>query len=64
MEDRKNMNIEKVSMSAYKVLGFIETLDLKADEKIAVLDTASATVRATLQAETMRVMLANIIQGK
>lgn len=55
------MEISKVNINAGLILTFLHDTDLKPDEKIAALDTASATIRAVIAAESLRVMWASVL---
>jgi hypothetical protein len=60
------MDINIISKASNDILQYLDSsnLNLKPDEKIAALDTASATIRAVLSGEALRVMFANILQPK
>jgi hypothetical protein len=58
------MDVSSVSKNSIKILDFLKGTDLKPDEKIAALDVASATIRAALSAETLKIMCANILGGR
>jgi len=60
------MDISTISKASNEILQYLNSsnLNLKPDEKIAALDTASATIRAVLSAEALRIMWANVLQPK
>ena len=55
------MEINKINITSGLILNFLNDTDLKPDEKIAALDTASATIRAVIAAESLRIMWASVL---
>ncbi len=58
------MEIGKISAESGKILEFLAATELKPDEKIAVLETAAWTIKSVLSAETLKIMWANVLDGK
>jgi hypothetical protein len=58
------MEISKISTDSRAILDFLNGTDLKPDEKIAALDTASATIRSVIGAEVFRLMWTNVLDKK
>ena len=58
------MTFVTVAEGATKLLAELEQTMLTPDEKIAVLDTASATIKSVLAAESLKAMWANILFPK
>ncbi len=56
------MDIGKISSESGKVIEYLNGLDLKPDEKIAILETASWTIKSVLGAEVLRLMWANVLE--
>lgn len=56
------MDIGMISSESKKILEQLFTTNLKPDEKIAALDTAAATIRSVMAAESLRVMYANLFE--
>ena len=55
------MDMAEISNEAGKVIAYLATTDLKPDEKIAALETASWTIKSVLSAEMLKVMWANVL---
>jgi len=55
------MDMNKISEASGKILTFLNTLDIKPDERIAALDTAAWTIRSVLSAEMLRITWAQIL---
>jgi hypothetical protein len=58
------MKFVEVIVQAEKVLNFLEDSTLTPDEKIAILDTASNTIRAVVGAEAFKMMWVNVLSPK
>jgi hypothetical protein len=58
------MTYQEISREAADVLGFLVHSAAKPEEKIAILRTAAAAIENTLSAESMKVMLFNLLQKK
>lgn len=57
------MKMQEASQMATKVLEFLDTLNLKADEKIATLGAARATVEQVLSAEVFTVKMRQLLDN-
>ncbi len=57
------MEMEMVGTEAVKVLSWLKSSELKPDEKVAVLEAAANIIRATLNAEMLRVLFHNVLAG-
>uniref|UniRef100_A0A6M3JTW9 Uncharacterized protein n=1 Tax=viral metagenome TaxID=1070528 RepID=A0A6M3JTW9_9ZZZZ len=55
------MDMAKISEASGKILIFLDTLNIKPDEKIAALDTAAWTIRSVLSSEMLRLTWAQIL---
>ena len=58
------MEINKINITSGLILNFLHDTDLKPDEKIAALDTACATIRAVVAAESFKIMWLNVLEKK
>ena len=58
------MKFTEVITQAAKILTILEDTTFTPDEKIAILDTASTTIRSTVGAEAFKMMWANVLCPK
>lgn len=58
------MDILKITEEAGQLLNFLNQRELRPDEKIAALDAAAGVIRGVLNAESFRVMMANLLRPR
>jgi len=56
------MDIINTNTAAGHILEFLAKTDLKPDEKIAAQETAAWTIKSVLNAETLKIMWANVLK--
>ncbi len=56
------MDIGKINIESGRLIVILNETELKPDEKIAALESAAATIRCVLAAESLRIMWATVFE--